>query len=160
MAERFKLPDRLIAAPIQEYILRCDTGVKASLFQAYLAGLYAEHGADALTSFVRSIYKPVLAAAVEALRSSAGTISLIPCAVGQALPLSPVVIEPNYVGLLGEGAVARRTYGRNVSYGPPTRLGADHLPTWIVTCEVKQRGVAGTKTFQAAAQSVAKAKSA
>ncbi|GAA6023888.1 hypothetical protein JCM8202_001274 [Rhodotorula sphaerocarpa] len=160
LAERFKLPDRLIAARALEYVLRRDSSVKASLFQAYLAGLYAEHGANALTSFVSAIYTPVLGSVVEAFRSSGGTVSLIPCAIGQALPLPPMVIEPNYVGLFGEWAVARRTFGRNASYGPPTRLGADHMPTWIVTCEVKQRGAAGTKAFQAAAQSVAKAKSA
>ncbi|GAA6003597.1 hypothetical protein JCM10207_003499 [Rhodosporidiobolus poonsookiae] len=147
---RFSFPSKLRATYAQASQHRANPSIQACVFEAYLASLYEEHGADKLSDFLREIYSPLVPIAVEALRPHYAATG-----AGDATP--PL----NTVGMILEwqkqrGFAAYRTF----EWGSPVDTGeADGR--WEIQCSVRDTSRpehAGGATYRGHGTTLAKAK--
>lgn len=159
LATAFKMPDRILATEEQASILRNNTNVQASIFEAYLAAVHEEAGQAELHQFVRGVFDALLPPVVEACRSLDGASDkkdeLMAAIKGKKQPTAVT----NYVGALQEWKTEKGVHGRFVEYYK-RQTGPDHCPKWIVTCTVNfpEYGNDLYREFEGSASTAAKAK--
>ncbi|TKA56024.1 hypothetical protein B0A53_01727 [Rhodotorula sp. CCFEE 5036] len=68
LAQAYEMPAHILTSAAQESSLQNNIGVQACVFEAYLATIYDEKGGEALRSFLRDIFEPLLSILVDALR--------------------------------------------------------------------------------------------
>ena len=66
LAQAYEMPAHILTSAAQESSLQNNIGVQACVFEAYLATIYDEKGGEALRSFLRDIFEPLLSILVDA----------------------------------------------------------------------------------------------
>lgn len=161
LAAAFKMPDRILAAAEQAFILRNNTNVQASIFRAYLAAVHEEAGQAELHQFVRGVFNSLLPPVVQACRSLDRTSDSKDELIAATKCKKEPTAETNYVGALQEWKSEKGVCGRFVEYDK-RQTGPDHCPKWIVTCTVRipDYGPNLSREFEGSASTAAKAKNA
>ncbi|BGP33552.1 hypothetical protein JCM10296v2_005356 [Rhodotorula toruloides] len=146
ISQRLGLPEQILCSHGQGASIRANPGVQACVFEAFLASLHAEQGADALRTFIRAIYSPLLPATVEALRPLFVSV--------------PSTNGINYVGQLMKWSMKKGCPGRSVQFSQSQGSGnLPHNPSWVVECRVSDAasGIGG-QAFIGTGTTIAKAK--
>jgi hypothetical protein len=157
LATAYKMHDRILAAAEQASILRNNTNVQASIFEAYLGAVHEEAGQAELRQFVRGVFDPLLPPVVETCRSLADQTHSTQEQVTVPRRQKGPVAATGYIGALKEWAEEKGVHGRHVQYEKPTRFGPVLGRIQSVTCIVSpQKGV--PHKFKGTAETVAKAK--
>lgn len=147
ISQRLGLPEQILCSYGQGASIRANPGVQACVFEAFLFSLHAEQGAEAMRTFIRAIYSPLLPATVEALRPLFVSVSSTNGAI-------------NYVGQLMEWSMKKGCPGRSVQFSQSQRSGnLPRNPSWVVECTVSDAasGIGG-QTFVGTGTTIAKAK--
>ncbi|GAA6053137.1 hypothetical protein JCM3770_002872 [Rhodotorula araucariae] len=154
LSAAYDLPSQIVAAAAQAYSLQTNPGVRACVFEAFLAAIFEAHGPAVLRAFVRGVYRPLLAIAVEAVRPLYAVAPSYASAAGPAKP------PPNYVGALHEWTQEHPSR-RRIVFGEAKHIGPDHARRWTIDCTVRGSGLsADGKAFSGEGATVKEAKSA
>ncbi|GAA5850954.1 hypothetical protein JCM3766R1_003955 [Sporobolomyces carnicolor] len=130
ISEALGLPPRLLSAAAQAKQFRTNPYIQACLFESFLATLHDEQGPVVLRQFLRQVYEPILAVAVETYRpfhSHSDQVALDP--------------SINYVGRLMEWKVQKGFGGcRTLDFASRRNDKIDQT-TWTVECIISDSTV-------------------
>ncbi|PPQ67577.1 hypothetical protein CVT25_012071, partial [Psilocybe cyanescens] len=75
---KYKLPDSLRLHPAQAITLRASTNIRANVFESFVGGLYLDQGLDAVTTWIKPLFRPYATAAYRVAREQHGLPAMPP----------------------------------------------------------------------------------